>query len=135
MLAVKPVMDAAVARELCELCGVPYKADSYTYFAADVNEDATKLNFVIGVCTCRMKGNVNEIEALKAAPGVEDEEALIIMARTVMNFMYRCEVKRVTIDERFTEEGLAKKLGFTPDKDELSLDLVEFYKAPCKFSH
>lgn len=135
MLAVKPVMDAAVAKELCELCGVPFKNDSYTYFAADVNEDATKINHIIGVCTCRMKGNVNEIEAVTPAPGVDDEEALIIMARTVMNFMYRCEVKRVTIDMSCTAPELVKKLGFTPDGDEMALDLVEFYKAPCKFGH
>lgn len=135
MLAVKPVMDAALAKELCELCAVPYKADSYTYFAADVNEDATKINHIIGVCTCRMKGNVNELEAVCAAPGVDDEEALIIMARTVMNFMYRCEVKRVTLDRRYTDAELAKKLGFSTDGEELALDLVEFYKAPCKFGH
>ena len=135
MLAVKPVMDAALAKELCELCAVPYKADSYTYFAADVNEDATKINHIIGVCTCRMKGNVNELEAVYAAPGVDDEEALIIMARTVMNFMYRCEVKRVTLDRRYTDAELARKLGFSADGEELALDLVEFYKAPCKFGH
>lgn len=135
MLLVRPIADPAAAKELCELCAVPYKADSYTYFAADVNKDATKLNHVIGVCTCRMKGNVNEIEAVTPAPGVDDEEALIIMARTVMNFMYRCEVKRVTLDKRYTEPDLARKLGFTPDGDELVLDLVEFYKAPCKFGH
>ena len=135
MLAVKPVLDPAVAEELCKLCEVPYKADSYTYFAADVNEDATKINFIIGVCTCRMKGSVNELEALKSAPGVDDEEALIIMARTVMNFMYRCEVKRVTMDPAYTDADLTKKLGFTPVGDELVLDLVAFYKAPCKFGH
>ena len=135
MLAVKPVLDPAAAMELCELCQVPYKADCYTYFAADVNEDATKINHIIGVCTCRIKGSVNEIEALKGAPGVRDEEALIIMARTVMNFMYRCEVKRVTIDPEHTDAALIKKLGFTPEADALSLDLVAFYKAPCKFGH
>ena len=52
MLAVKPVLDPAAAMELCELCQVPYKADCYTYFAADVNEDATKINHIIGVCSC-----------------------------------------------------------------------------------
>lgn len=134
MLAVKPVLEPAAAEELCALCSVSYKADSFTYFAADVNEDATKINYIIGVCTCRMKGGVNEIEALRSAPGVDDEEALIIMARTVMNFMYRCEVKRVTIDGANTDADLPRKLGFTPDGNELAIDLVEFYKAPCKFS-
>ena len=82
-----------------------------------------------------MKGGVNRIEYLKSADGIDDEEAMIIMARTVMNFMYRCEVKRVTIDMSCTAPELVKKLGFTPDGDEMALDLVEFYKAPCKFGH
>ena len=46
MLAVKPVQDLGIAKELCALCGVPFKADSYTYFAADVNEDgSTEVTF------------------------------------------------------------------------------------------
>ena len=134
MLAVKTIQDLTVAKELCEMCKVPFKADSYTYFAADVNEDATKINHIIGVCTCRMKGDLNEIEYLMPAPGVEDEEALMIMARTVMNFMYRCEVKKITVADEYTSPELARKLGFSVKEGVLSIDLVEFYKSPCKFN-
>lgn len=72
---------------------------------------------------------------LLPAPGIDDEEALLIMARTVLNFMYRCSVGKVTADVSQIAPTLAKKLGFSRDGDgALSLDLVEFYKSPCKFS-
>ncbi len=136
MLLVKPLPDASAAKELCELCGAPYSEDCYTYFAADVNEDATALNHIIGVCSCRIRGNSNMLTQLLSAPGVDDEEALMIMARTVLNFMYRCDVAKVTADEAYVAPTLAEKLGFSRDSDgALSLDLVEFYKSPCKFSH
>ena len=134
MLAVKPVQDLGIANELCALCGVPYKADSYTYFAADVNEDGTKINHIIGVCTLRMKGDINEIESLMPAPGVEDEEAMLIMARTVMNFMYRCEVKSITLADGYISPELTRKLGFSLKDGKYGINLVEFYKAPCKFN-
>lgn len=136
MLLVKPLHDGSAAKELCELCGAQYHDDTYTYFAADVNEDATKINHIIGVCACKIKGNDNILTLLRYAPNVEDEEALIIMARTVLNFMYRCKVDRVFADETDIVPSLAEKLGFTRSVDgRLSLNLVEFYNSPCKFSH
>ncbi len=136
MLIVKPLHDAAAAEQLCTLCGAKYRADAYTYFAADVNEDATKLNHIIGVCACTIHGDDNTLALLRSASTVDDEEALIIMARTVLNFMYRCEVGTVFADEENIENGLAEKLGFSRNAEgRLVLDLVEFYKSPCKFSH
>jgi len=124
MLAVKPVLDPAVAEELCKLCEVPYKADSYTYFAADVNEDATKINFIIGVSTCRMKGSVNELEALKSAPGVDDEEALFIMGRQTLNFMDLTGTHEAYFEAKDGDnEHLIKWLGFRMMDGEWYYDL------------
>lgn len=134
MLAVKPVPLPSLAEELCSFCKVPYSADSYTYFAADVNEDDTKINHIIGVCTFTMKGNVNRIEYLTPAEGIDDEEAMIIMARTVMNFMYRCEAGEVTVSDGGVSDELKRKLGFTRNGETLPIDLGEFYKAPCKYN-
>lgn len=133
MLAVKPIYDPTLREELCKLCGAEYKPDSYAYFAADVNGDATKINFIIGICTFRMKGDNNVIETLKQAPGVEDEEALVIMARAVMNFMYRAGVENVRLDPAGTDRNTAEKLGFREAKD-MTINLSEFYKAPCKYT-
>lgn len=133
MLAVKPIYDFNVKDELCRLCGVEHRTDSYAYFAADVNDDATKINFIIGVCVFNMKGENNVIEALRAAPGVEDEEAMIIMARAVMNFMYRAGVKKVRLNKDGTSLSTAEKLGFK-ESEKMTIDLAEFYKSPCKFT-
>lgn len=134
MLAVKPVPVAQLAEELCELCKVPYNSEAFTYFAADVNEDDTKVNHIIGVCTFTMKGGVNRIDYLVSAEGIDDEEAMIIMARTVMNFMYRCEADYVTVSSDGVSDELKKKLGFLRNGEISPIDLKEFYKSPCKYN-
>ena len=134
MLAVKPVPVATLAAELCEFCKVPYNSGAFTYFAADVNEDDTKINHIIGVCTFTMKGGVNRIDYLVSAEGIDDEEAMIIMARTVMNFMYRCEVEEVCASSDGVSDELRKKLGFLRNGESCPIDLKEFYKSPCKYN-
>ncbi len=132
MLAVRPVADRDTARELCKLVGAPYNEDSFTYFAADVNSDATKINFIIGLCTFRIKGGDCEIEYLGTAPNVEDDEALMIMARAVMSFMYRCEAKVATLSDEGVSEKLGRRLGFLRKDGKREIDLDKFYNAPCK---
>lgn len=133
MLAVKPVPQAELAAGLCELTGIPYDPQAYTYFAADVNEDDTKINHIIGVCTFIMRGGVNRIEYLREAEGICDEEAMIIMARTVMNFMYRCEVDTVSVSTDGVSAHMIKKLGFREKDGEYTIDLKKFYISPCKY--
>ncbi len=134
MLAVKPIPEKTVAKALCEFCSVPYEDDVFTYFAADVNEDDTEINHIIGVCTFTMKGGVNRIEYLKSADGIDDEEAMIIMARTVMNFLYRCEVEKVTVSVEGVGAEMTGKLGFKDDGDGYYIDLKKFYISPCKYN-
>lgn len=133
MLAVKPIPDLSVAKELCDFCGVPFSGEAFTYFAADVNENDTKINYIIGVCTFTMRGGVCRIDYLTPADGIDDEEAMIIMARTVMNFMYRCEAERVTASVDGIGTDMVKKLGFKQEADEYYIDLKKFYEAPCKY--
>lgn len=134
MLAVKPVADSTAAEELCRLCSVPYDSKAFTYFAADVDDRAERINHIIGVCTFTMKHGVNRIEYLRYAPGIDDEEAMIIMARTVMNFLYRCEADSVCANVQGVSPTLARKLGFLKDGESLSISLADFYAAPCKYN-
>lgn len=133
MLAIKPIYDQELSKELCSLCGVEFKSDSYAYFAADVSDDAARINHIIGVCTFRMKGDDNIIESLCSAPGVCDDEALMIMARAVMNFMYRAGVENVRLAMRATDESIAEALGFRSEEN-MTIKLPEFYKSPCRYT-
>lgn len=130
MLMIKPIYDTGVRDELCEMCGVP--AEGYSYFAADTDDRAEHINYIIGVCTFNMKGEDNTITALANAPGVEDEEAMMIMCRAVMNLMYRAGVGTVKMSEGAARSETAEKLGFrAPD---MTIDLEKFYSAPCKYT-
>lgn len=130
MLKVNPVNDDSVGELLDK--SFDYKAEegSFRFLASDVNDDDTEVNCLIGYCVCTMNREKNEISLLKEFEGVKDDEAMIITARSVMNFMYRCEVKTVTM----TDGHWAEKLGFRMSGGKYSLDLDEFYKSPCQYS-
>ena len=133
MLAVRPVPEIKTAKELCLLCGADHNDGDFTYFASDVNDDATKINYIIGVCTFAIKGDTGVIKSLENAAGIEDDEAMIIMARTVMNFMYRCEVLFVTVDENTVSKEMTEKLGFPKVADGYRINLADFYASQCKY--
>lgn len=134
MLTVKPVPDCTLAEELCAACNVHYNPEAFLYMAADTDTDSSHINYIIGICTFVMRGGRNEIERIVEHPGVSDEEAMIITVRAVMNFMYRCEVKTVTLAGGATEDAFAKKLGFSNNEGHFSIDLEKFYRSPCSFN-
>lgn len=130
MLVVKPIPDRDAARALSGSFGRDKDESTMAYFAVEAGEDGkTEL---LGLCLFSLKDEKNEILSLDYAEGTHDDEAMIIMARTVLNFMYRCEVKKAYISDSVDPE-LVKKLGFRREGNRLALDLEEFYKSPCGY--
>ena len=85
MLTVLPIQSKETQKELCELCGVTYNQESFAYRADD--------DGFIGICQFKYSNNNGYINALAYAPSVSDWEAMIIMLRATMNFMYRCGIQ------------------------------------------
>lgn len=124
MLTVKPIQSKAEQEELCALCSSTYNINSFAYRADD--------GAFIGICQFRFDNGVGVIESLKYAEGIDDWEAMIIMLRTAMNFMFRCEIKKSIFEKDAAPIDLLKKSGYTPDENGIySIDIDKFYNTPC----
>ena len=107
MLIVKPIQAKSEQEELSLLCSATYNINSFAYRADD--------DGFIGICQFRF-----------------DWEAMIIMLRTAMNFMFRCGIKKSIFENNATTEELLKKSGYRPDENGIySIDIDKFYNTPC----
>lgn len=132
MLIIKPVTDRNDAEKICSLFGRPCDPDVMIYFAVDAKSPDDKDPSPLGLCRFTLRGGKDEILSLDYAAGTHDTEALIIAARTVMSFMYRCSVKTVYASDEISDE-LVSALGFRKTEGRPEIDLEEFYKSPCSY--
>ncbi|MBQ7788758.1 MAG: hypothetical protein IJ398_03795 [Clostridia bacterium] len=124
MLTVLPIQSKDEQRELCQICGVEYNADAFAYKADDGD--------FIGVCQFTFKNDCGYIENLSYAPNMDDWEAMIIMLRATMSFMYRCGLKSSIIKEGATTDRLLKMSGYIKNENgDYFLDIYKFYNSSC----
>jgi len=132
MLAIKPIQDKSVQKELVEDCGGVYNPDFFAYIANECDEQAETVRYSIGCCQFGMKNGRGEISLLRTLPGVEDDEALMIMARAAASFLFRCDIRYLIMHPGAAESPLYEKLGFALNSDgEQELDLLRYYTTPC----
>lgn len=132
MLAIKPIEDKSVQKELCEDCGGTYISRHFAYILNECTDDGKTVLRTLGACQFGMQNNRGEISLLRTLPGIEDEEALMIAARAAAHFLFRCEIRYVIFMEHAAEISLMEKLGFQPNADSMyELDLLKYYTIPC----
>ncbi len=134
MFAVKPLQDKNVQKELCTLLNTEYIPDSLAYFAADLTEDGTAILGIIGILQFKMSESAGEILTLVPADGKEDDEAMIIMERAAMSFMWRSGMKKMTMKENAGPEVVLAKSGLPKKNGEYYVDLDVFFDSPCHFN-
>ena len=134
MFAVKPLQDKELQKELCHLIGAEYIEDSLAYFAADIADDHTALLGLIGILQFTMNDELGEILSLIPYAGKEDDEALIIMERAAMSFMWRSGIKKMIMKESAGPKSVLSRSGL-PFKDGIYyVDLDLFFASPCHFN-
>ena len=133
MFVIRPVEDKGVQEELCGVCGCSYIAEDFAYFAANITPDGAKLLGILGICQFAFKNDCGIVHNLQPMPGTFDEEVMIIMIRTAMEFVHRCGGKTMVLADGACDAAFAKQIGFRLTDGEHRIDLVEFYKSPCSF--
>ena len=123
MLTVLPIQSKDTQKELCTFCGVDFIENAFAYRADDGE--------FIGICQFYFKENNGYIKNLTYAPNVNDWEAMIIMLRASMSFMYRCGIELVYLDN-CTNEDLINRSGFLKDeKGNYYINVQKFYGGSC----
>jgi len=129
MLIIKPIQDKALQEKFCTLCNIPYRADMLAYFAADGDDETQEPVRLLGICQFSAGGTISD---LTPVPGVDDEEALQIMAKAAMSFIYRCGCKTLRLFPEGCPEVLARKIGFQKGADGIfTVDLEKMYASSC----
>ena len=124
MLTVLPIQSKKEQEELCSLCGINFIQNAFAYRADD--------GAFIGVCQFTFENDCGYIKNLSYAEGVEDTEAMIIMLRAAMSFMYRCGIVNSYIENTATTELLLRLSGYRlNEENKYYLDLHKFYNTPC----
>lgn len=138
MFKVQPLRSKEVQQELAASLGVKYYENTYSFFAVEMDEEATKILSIIGLCQFEFAPDGAVIKSIAAAPDKKDDEAVFIMVRTVMNFCYRAEIPTIAIEISDEENDLAsdpafvKSLGFRETSGYV-IDLKKFYRSPCHY--
>ena len=124
MLTVFPIQSKQEQAELCALCGVNFIENAFAYRADDGD--------FIGICQFTFENNCGYIKNLSYAPSALDNEAMIIMLRATMSFMYRCGLVNSYMEKNATTPDLLKVSGYKLNDDgKYYLDLDKFYNTPC----
>lgn len=132
MLVIKPIEDKSIQRELVAKCGGTYIDTALAYAAYDCEDDSVTVRYPIGVCQFSLSGTDGVIDTLRTCPGVEDDEAMMIMARACTAFLYRCGFVQALIPQDGADDILVKQLGFLRDESGVAhLDIVKYYTGPC----
>lgn len=130
MFVVRAIQKKNIQKTICEEVGATYYENALAFFAADLKENKTDIDSYISICQFYLNGD-GEIISFSAANGRENDEAVIVMLRTVMSFMHRCGVKNAYFAKNSTSEFWLKKSGFISTDGVYSIDLDKFYTSPC----
>ncbi len=139
MFKVQPLRSKEVQQELAASLGVTYYENTYSFFTVEMDEEATKILSIIGLCQFEYSPDGAVIKSIAAAPDKKGDEAVFIMVRTVMNFCYRAEIPTIALEISDNENDLTsdadfvKSLGFR-EKTGNVIDLKKFYRSPCHYN-
>ena len=126
-------MDKSLQKCLCDKSGVVYNEDFMAYFAAESEDCGETIKQFLGILQFSIEKEPR-IESISQMPGVDDEEAMIIMGRAVMSFLYRdCGFTILRCADRL-DEALLKKIGFREVNGEKIIDLARFFESPCHYN-
>ncbi len=134
MFEVQPVRSRELQKQIADALSCQFYENTYAFFVGEMSDDYTTITSLIGLCQFTYSTEKSDIKSIAYAPGCENDEAVFIMVRTVMNFIYRAEIPVICIDETAASIDFIKALGFRLDSGVWQIDLKKFYKSPCSYN-
>lgn len=133
MFQVQPVRSRELQSQIADVLQCDFYPDTYAFFAGELADDNTTITSLIGMCQFTYAPEKAVIKSIAFPPECEKDEAVIILARTVMNFVYRAGIPVIAADDTSASETFLKSLGFRKHDGEYSIDLKKFYRSPCHY--
>lgn len=135
MFQVQPVRSPELQKQLSGLLNCQYFENNYAFFAGELTDDAREITSLIALCQFSFKEKHAVIHSLAWAPGSDDDEAVIILVRAVMSWLWRADISLLEFDDESVSADYVRKLGFLKDGEaKPSIDLDRFFSSPCKYN-
>ncbi len=134
MFQVQPVRSRELQEQIATVLGCEYHKDTYAFFAGEVTDDGTTVTSIIGLCQFTFDPQMSVIRSLTPAPGSEEDEAMMILVRSVMYSVYRAEIPYISISEDVYPADKIKRMGFRKTDSGWQIDLKKFYDSPCHYN-
>jgi len=126
MLTASPIQSKEEQKEICEICSIPFRAESFAYSQKENGN-------VIAASQFDILPNGGIILDLQMKSGLEDDiEALFILGRAVLNFLDLSGIKSCVFASKHEhDDKMAKMLGFKKEDDKWTISLEGLFDGKC----
>jgi hypothetical protein len=125
MFKITPIQDKHRQKEICALFGVEFRNEAFAYIMFDIDTDA-----LMGMSQFEI-GEVGYIYDIKEAAGLDDFEAMFILARQTMNFIDLCGAHTCLASKNAAPERLLLAAGFKEQNGELFCNMTGMFDGNC----
>lgn len=125
MFKITPIQDKTRQKEICALFGVEFRDEAFAYIMFDIDTDA-----LMGMSQFEI-GEIGYIYDIKEAAGLDDFEAMFILARQTMNFIDLCGAHTCLASKNAAPERLLLAAGFKEQNGELFCNMTGMFDGNC----
>lgn len=121
MFKIQPIQSKEEQIRIAELCGASYIEGYFAY--SMIEDDGTLLGF----SQFDIRGEDAYISDIKSAIGIDDEEAMIILGRSTMNFIDMCGTHIAYAPSTCADKAYMIRIGFTPNDDGYFANMEHYF--------
>ena len=125
MFKITPIQEKHRQKEICAFFGVEFRDEAFAYIMFDIETNA-----LMGMSQFEI-GEVGYIYDIKEAAGLDDFEAMFILARQTMNFIDLCGAHTCLASKNAAPERLLLAAGFKEQNGELFCNMTGMFDGNC----
>jgi hypothetical protein len=125
MFKITPIQTKEEQQSICNEVGVTFRPDAFAYKMYDLESGD-----IMGMSQFEIS-DVGYIFDIKEAAGLNDFEAMFILARQTMNFIDLCGAHTCFAADDCANESFLTAIGFKPQGDSYFCDMTGMFDGNC----
>lgn len=127
MFKISPIQDKEIQKAYAEECGAKFCPELFAY--SMINQETGEL---MGMAQFDIRTDCGYLYTLKTKIGYSDFEAMFILGRATMSFIYTCGIHHCRAFADSADERLLKSIGFKPcDSGDYFADMTGMFDGHC----
>ena len=126
MFKITPIQTKEEQQSICNEVGVTFRPDAFAYKMYDLESGD-----IMGMSQFEIS-DVGYIFDIKEAAGLNDFEAMFILARQTMNFIDLCGAHTCFAERNAAKDGLLKAIGFCDSGEKYFCDMTGMFDGKCE---